>query len=222
MKIETIENFLSKEEIDNLTYDNVEEFKSNTGNLKLYYQKEQQSIQNKIEAVIGPCKVRNKKSIQVYELKQPYRLHCDSGWENEYYYTIIVPLDKQPQGGLYIMEQWADEACSLDSYYSQNVQAVLTEEQRKKKIMKYDDHMKLPDTIDFAHIKNKTGFVISKFVEYEYNKAVMFPCQYFHCSQNVEPFTQKRALTIFTNQLTTSELLMRGFEEEQKQRELEE
>ena len=38
MKIETIENFLSKEEIDNLTYDNVEEFKSNTGNLKLYYQ----------------------------------------------------------------------------------------------------------------------------------------------------------------------------------------
>ena len=50
----------------------------------------------------------------------------------------------------------------------------------------------------------------------------MFPCQYFHCSQNVEPFTQKRALTIFTNELTTSELLMRGFEEEQKQRELEE
>ena len=54
-------------------------------------------------------------------------MHCDSG-----YYTIIVPLDKQPQGGLYIMEQWADEACSLDSYYSQNVQAVLTEEQRKE------------------------------------------------------------------------------------------
>ena len=74
---------------------------------------------------------KSSKSIQVYELKQTYRLHCDSGWDNEYYYTIIVPLDKQPQGGLYIMEQWADEACSLDSYYSQNVQAVLTEEQRK-------------------------------------------------------------------------------------------
>ena len=73
-----VNDFLSDKELNSFTYNNKEEFKSSTGNLTLYYQKLLTSISIKIEKHIGKFSIRD---AHIYELKQPYRLHCDSGHE---------------------------------------------------------------------------------------------------------------------------------------------
>ena len=192
----SVENFLNDNEILSLEYNFKNIFKSKTGDLVLYYQKNlSNSILNKVKLYIGDFKIKNS---HIYELKQPYRLHCDAGKDNDSYYTIIIPLDKNPQGGLYIMNQYADYAYSLDDYYEQNYQPILSFEEQKHKIKNFDENKSLPDTIDFFHIKNKKGFTIKEFIKYEYNKAIIFPSKYIHCSQNIENFSSKKSLAIFT------------------------
>ena len=125
MKLERsiqVNNFLSNQELNSFNYSNKEEFKSDTGNLILYHQELSTTILEKIKKCIGDFAIRHS---HIYNLKQPYRLHCDSGHTNNSYYTIIIPLDKKPQGGLFIMNQWSDEAYSLDDYYTQDYQSVL-------------------------------------------------------------------------------------------------
>ena len=200
MKLERsiqVNNFLSNQELNSFNYSNKEEFKSDTGNLLLYHQELSTSILEKIKKCIGDFTIRN---AHIYNLKQPYRLHCDSGHTNNSYYTIIIPLDKKPQGGLFIMNQWSDEAYSLDDYYTQDYQSVLNFEERKKKIHEFNPDISLPNTLDFKHIKDKRGFSVKEYVEYEYNTAIMYPGKYYHCSQNVENFTSKKSLAIFTNE----------------------
>ena len=191
-----IDDFLSDNELNSFTYNNKEEFKSSTGNLTLYYQKLLTSISIKIAKHIGKFSVRD---AHIYDLKQPYKLHCDSGKTKTSHYTIIVPLDKQPQGGIFIMNQWADIAYSLDDYYTQDWQSVLTFEQRKEKIKEFDSNISLPDSLDFKHIKDKRGFSVKEYFTYNFNQAIMFPSKFFHCSQNVENFTNKKSLAIFTD-----------------------
>jgi len=191
-----IDDFLSDKELNSFTYNNKEEFKSSTGNLTLYYQKLLTSISIKIAKHIGKFSVRD---AHIYDLKQPYKLHCDSGKTKTSHYTIIVPLDKQPQGGIFIMNQWADIAYSLDDYYTQDWQSVLTFEQRKEKIKEFDSNISLPDSLDFKHIKDKRGFSVKEYFTYNFNQAIMFPSKFFHCSQNVENFTNKKSLAIFTD-----------------------
>ena len=186
-----IDDFLSDKELNSFTYNNKEEFKSSSGNLTLYYQKLLTSISIKIQKSIGEFSLRD---AHIYDLKQPYRMHCDSG-----YYTIIVPLDEQPQGGLFIMNQWADKAYSLDDYYTQDFQSVLSFEERKEKIKEFDSNISLPDSLDFKHIKDKRGFSVKEYFTYNFNQAIMFPSGHFHCSQNVENFTNKKSLAIFTD-----------------------
>ena len=186
-----IDDFLSDKELNSFTYNNKEEFKSSSGNLTLYYQKLLTSISIKIQKSIGEFSLRD---AHIYDLKQPYRMHCDSG-----YYTIIVPLDEQPQGGLFIMNQWADKAYSLDDYYTQDFQSVLSFEERKEKIREFDSNISLPNSLDFKHIKDKRGFSVKEYFKYNYNQAIMFPSKFFHCSQNVENFTNKKSLAIFTD-----------------------
>ena len=186
-----IDDFLSDKELNSFTYNNKEEFKSSSGNLTLYYQKLLTSISIKIQKSIGEFSLRD---AHIYDLKQPYRMHCDSG-----YYTIIVPLDEQPQGGLFIMNQWADKAYSLDDYYTQDWQSVLSFEERKEKIREFDSNISLPDSLDFKHIGDKRGFSVKEYFTYNFNQAIMFPSGHFHCSQNVENFTNKKSLAIFTD-----------------------
>ena len=192
-----VNNFLSSQELDSFNYNNKEEFKSNTGDLILYHQELSNSILEKIKKCIGEFTIRN---AHIYNLKQPYRLHCDSGYTNNSYYTIIIPLDEKPQGGLFIMNQWSDEAYSLDNYYTQDYQSVLNFEERKEKIHEFNSDISLPNTLDFKHIKDKRGFSVKEYIEYEYNTAIMYPGKYYHCSQNVENFTSKKSLAIFTNE----------------------
>ena len=191
-----IDDFLSDKELNSFTYNNKEEFKSSTGNLTLYYQKLLTSISIKIAKHIGKFSVRD---AHIYDLKQPYKLHCDSGKTKTSHYTIIVPLDKQPQGGIFIMNQWADKAYSLDDYYTQDWQSVLSLEERKEKIKEFDSNISLPDSLDFKHIKDKRGFSVKEYFTYNFNQAIMFPSKFFHCSQNVENFTNKKSLAIFTD-----------------------
>ena len=191
-----IDDFLSDKELNSFTYNNKEEFKSSTGNLTLYYQKLLTSISIKIAKHIGKFSVRD---AHIYDLKQPYKLHCDSGKTKTSHYTIIVPLDKQPQGGIFIMNQWADKAYSLDDYYTQDWQSVLSLEERKEKIKEFDSNISLPDSLDFKHIKDKIGFSVKEYFTYNFNQAIMFPSKFFHCSQNVENFTNKKSLAIFTD-----------------------
>ena len=191
-----IDDFLSDKELNSFTYNNKEEFKSSTGNLTLYYQKLLTSISIKIAKHIGNFSIRD---AHIYDLKQPYKLHCDSGKTKTSHYTIIVPLDKQPQGGIFIMNQWADIAYSLDDYYTQDWQSVLSFEERKEKIKKFDSNISLPDSLDFKHIKDKRGFSVKEYFTYNFNQAIMFPSKFFHCSQNVENFTNKKSLAIFTD-----------------------
>ena len=186
-----IDDFLSDKELNSFTYNNKEVFESSTGNLTLYYQKLLTSISIKIAKHIGNFSIRD---AHIYDLKQPYRMHCDSG-----YYTIIVPLDEQPQGGLFIMNQWADKAYSLDDYYTQDFQSVLSFEERKEKIKEFDSNISLPDSLDFKHIGDKRGFSVKEYFTYNFNQAIMFPSGHFHCSQNVENFTNKKSLAIFTD-----------------------
>ena len=200
MKLERsiqVNNFLSNQELNSFNYNNKEEFKSDTGNLILYHQELSTTIIEKIKKCIGDFTIRN---AHIYNLKQPYRLHCDSGHTNNSYYTIIIPLDKKPQGGLFIMNQWSDEAYSLDDYYTQDYQSVLNFEERKEKIHELSPDISLPNTLDFKHIKDKRGFSVKEYIEYEYNTAIMYPGKYYHCSQNVENFTNKKSLAIFTNE----------------------
>ena len=196
-----VKNFLSSQELDSFNYNNKEEFKSNTGDLILYHQELSNSILEKIKKCIGEFTIRN---AHIYNLKQPYRLHCDSGYTNNSYYTIIIPLDERPQGGLFIMNQWSDKAYSLDDYYTQDYQSVLSFNERKEKIHKFNPDISLPDTLDFKHIKDKRGFSVKEYIEYEYNTAIMYPGKYYHCSQNVENFTSKKSLAIFTNETSYS------------------
>ena len=191
-----IDDFLSEIELNSFTYNNKEEFKSSTGNLTLYYQKLLTSISIKIAKHIGKFSVRD---AHIYDLKQPYKLHCDSGKTKTSHYTIIVPLDKQPQGGIFIMNQWADKAYSLDDYYTQDWQSVLSLEERKEKIKEFDSNISLPDSLDFKHIKDKIGFSVKEYFTYNFNQAIMFPSKFFHCSQNIENFTGKKSLAIFTD-----------------------
>ena len=196
LKSYTVKNFLSETELNSFKYNNKEEFESLSGNLTLYYQKLLTSISIKIEKYIGKFSVRD---AHIYDLKQPYRIHCDSGKTNSAYYTIIVPLDKKPQGGIFIMHQWADKAYSLDDYYTQDFQSILPFEERKEKIKEFNPDVSLPDTIDFKHIKDKRGLTVQDYFDYEYNTAIMYPSKFFHCSQNVENFTNKKSLAIFTD-----------------------
>ena len=191
-----IDDFLSDKELNSFTYNNKEVFESSTGNLTLYYQKLLTSISIKIAKHIGNFSIRD---AHIYDLKQPYRLHCDSGKTKTFHYTIIVPLDKQPQGGIFIMNQWADTTYSLDDYYTQDWQSVLSFEERKEKIKEFDTSISLPDSLDFKHIKDKRGFSVKEYFKYNYNQAIMFPSKFFHCSQNVENFTNKKSLAIFTD-----------------------
>tara|TARA_B100001173_G_C15935439_1_gene524714 strand:+ start:504 stop:1103 length:600 start_codon:yes stop_codon:yes gene_type:complete len=191
-----IDDFLSDKELNSFTYNNKEEFKSSTGNLTLYYQKLLTSISIKIAKHIGKFSIRD---AHIYDLKQPYKLHCDSGKTKTSHYTIIVPLDKQPQGGIFIMNQWADKAYSLDDYYTQDWQSVLSLEERKEKIKEFDSNISLPDSLDFKHIKDKIGFSVKEYFTYNFNQAIMFPSKFFHCSQNIENFTGKKSLAIFTD-----------------------
>ena len=200
MKLERsiqVNNFLSNQELNSFNYSNKEEFKSDTGNLILYHQELSTTIIEKIKKCIGDFTIRN---AHIYNLKQPYRLHCDSGHTNNSYYTIIIPLDKKPQGGLFIMNQWSNKAYSLDDYYTQDYQSVLNFEERKEKIHEFNSDISLPNTLDFKHIKDKRGFSVKEYIEYEYNTAIMYPGKYYHCSQNVENFTSKKSLAIFTNE----------------------
>ena len=192
-----VNNFLSSQELDSFNYNNKEEFKSNTGDLILYHQELSNSILEKIKKCIGEFTIRN---AHIYNLKQPYRLHCDSGYTNNSYYTIIIPLDEKPQGGLFIMNQWSDKAYSLDDYYTQDYQSVLSFDERKEKINEFNPDISLPNTLDFQHIKDKRGFSVKDYIQYEYNTAIMYPGKYYHCSQNVENFTNKKSLAIFTNE----------------------
>ena len=192
-----VNNFLSSQELNSFNYNNKEEFKSNTGDLILYHQELSNSILEKIKKYIGEFTIRN---AHIYNLKQPYRLHCDSGYTNNSYYTIIIPLDEKPQGGLFIMNQWSDKAYSLDDYYTQDYQSVLSFDERKEKIHEFNPDISLPDTLDFQHIKDKRGFSVKDYIQYEYNTAIMYPGKYYHCSQNVENFTSKKSLAIFTNE----------------------
>ena len=196
LKSYIVKNFLSETELNSFTYNKKEEFKSSSGNLILYYQKLLTSISIKIQKHIGDFSLRD---AHIYDLKQPYRLHCDSGKTKTSHYTIIVPLDKQPQGGIFIMNQWADTTYSLDDYYTQDWQSVLSFEERKEKIKEFDSNISLPDSLDFKHIKDKRGFSIKEYFRYNYNQAIMFPSKFFHCSQNVENFTKKKSLAIFTD-----------------------
>ena len=98
------------------------------------------------------------------------------------------------------MNQWSDKAYSLDDYYTQDYQSVLNFEERKEKIHEFNPDISLPNTLDFKHIKDKRGFSVKEYIEYEYNKAIMYPGKYYHCSQNVENFTSKKSLAIFTNE----------------------
>ena len=196
-----IDDFLSDKELNSFTYNNKEVFESSTGNLTLYYQKLLTSISIKIAKHIGNFSIRD---AHIYDLKQPYRLHCDSGYTNNSYYTIIIPLDERPQGGLFIMNQWSDKAYSLDDYYTQDYQSVLSFNERKEKIHKFNPDISLPDTLDFQHIKDKRGFSVKDYIQYEYNTAIMYPGKYYHCSQNVENFTSKKSLAIFTNETSYS------------------
>ena len=191
-----INDFLSDKELNSFTYNNKEEFESSTGNLTLYYQKLLTSISIKIAKHIGNFSIRD---AHIYDLKQPYRLHCDSGKTKTSHYTIIIPLDKQPQGGIFIMNQWSDKAYSLDDYYTQDWQSVLSFEERKEKIREFDSNISLPNSLDFKHIKDKRGFSVKEYFKYNYNQAIMFPSKFFHCSQNVENFTNKKSLAIFTD-----------------------
>ena len=175
-----VNNFLSSQELDSFNYNNKEEFKSNTGDLILYHQELSNSILEKIKKCIGEFTIRN---AHIYNLKQPYRLHCDSGYTNNSYYTIIIPLDKKPQGGLFIMNQWSDKAYSLDDYYTQDYQSVLSFDERKEKIYEFNPDISLPDTLDFKHIKDKRGFSVKDYIQYEYNTAIMYLGKYYHCSQ---------------------------------------
>ena len=192
-----VNDFLSEQELKSFDYNNKEEFKSDTGNLILYRQELSNTILEKIKKCIGDFKIRHS---HIYNLKQPYRLHCDSGHTNNSYYTIIIPLDKNPQGGLFIMNQWSNKAYSLDEYYTQDYQSVLNFEERKEKIYEFNPDISLPNTLDFEHIKDKRGFSVKEYIEYEYNKAIMYPGKYYHCSQNVQNFTSKKSLAIFTNE----------------------
>ena len=191
-----IDDFLSDKELNSFKYNDKEEFESSSGNLTLYYQKLLTSISIKIQKHIGKFSIRG---AHIYDLKQPYRLHCDSGKTNNSHYTIIVPLDKKPQGGLFIMHQWADKAYSLDNYYKQDFQSVLSFEERKEKIKEFNSNISLPDSLDFKHIKDKRGFSVKEYFTYNYNQAIMYPSKFFHCSQNVENFTNKKSLAIFTD-----------------------
>ena len=191
-----VDDFLSDKELNSFKYNDKEEFESSSGNLTLYYQKLLTSISIKIQKHIGEFSIRG---AHIYDLKQPYRLHCDSGKENNSHYTIIIPLDKEPQGGIFVMRQWAEQAYSLDDYYTQDFQSVLSFEERKEKIKEFNSNISLPDSLDFKHIKDKRGFRVKDFIKYEYNQAVMFPSKFFHCSQNVENFTNKKSLAVFTN-----------------------
>ena len=192
-----VNDFLSEQELKSFDYNNKAEFKSDTGNLILYRQELSNTILEKIKKCIGDFKIRHS---HIYNLKQPYRLHCDSGHTNNSYYTIIIPLDKNPQGGLFIMNQWSNKAYSLDEYYTQDYQSVLNFEERKEKIYEFNPDISLPNTLDFEHIKDKRGFSVKEYIEYEYNKAIMYPGKYYHCSQNVQNFTSKKSLAIFTNE----------------------
>ena len=98
-------------------------------------------ISIKISKHIGNFYIRY---AHIYYLKQPYKLHCDSGKTKTSHYTIIIPLDKQPQGGIFIMNQWSDKAYSLDDYYTQDWQSVLSFEERKEKIREFDSNISLP------------------------------------------------------------------------------
>ena len=64
------------------------------------------------------------------------------------------------------MNQWADIAYSLDDYYTQDWQSVLTFEQRKEKIKEFDSNISLPDSLDFKHIKDKRGFSVKEYFTY--------------------------------------------------------
>lgn len=139
---------------------------------------------------------------QIYELEQPYRIHNDTRNEIQTKFSCIISLDINPQGGLIIFDQSADKfSYSLDNYYESNYNKYLSDINDRKKIIKnFDKNKKLPDTESLSHIKesDKIGFSISKIIQYEFNKLIVFPSNYFHCSENIKNFTNKKSLLLIT------------------------
>lgn len=137
---------------------------------------------------------------EVYELSQPYRIHNDARNEVSSKFTCILPLDPEPQGGVTVFHQWAENfSYSLDPYYSSNYNKLLPLGQRKI-INEWDPTVMLPDDDEFWHIRDvdKIGFTIARQFEFEFNKLVVFPSVNFHCSNNVRNFVSKSSLVMFT------------------------
>ena len=161
-----IDDFLSVDEITSLSYNHKILVESDTGDLTLYHQdRVSQSIVDKISNAIGKVDVRKS---HVYNLTQPYRLHCDSGFDNNAFYTVIVPLDKEPQGGIFVMNQWADHAYSLDNYYKQNDQPVLSFEEQKEKINEFNPNTKNLNV--FLKINKTSGIKKEKINKFPLNR----------------------------------------------------
>ena len=169
---------------------------SNEGKkLNLYQIDVPQSIRDKISPY------GNIRKAEVYELQEPYRIHTDSRNEYTSKFTCILPLDLEPQGGVTVFDQYAHNfSYSLDPYYSSNYNKLLPLENRNI-IEKWNKALKLPDTLEFSHIKHddKIGFSIAKQFKFEFNKLVVFPSIHFHCSNNVKNFTSKSSLVMFTD-----------------------
>jgi len=137
---------------------------------------------------------------EVYELQEPYRIHNDARNDVTSKFTCIIPLDPEPQGGVTVFDQYAEQfTYSLDPYYTSKYNKLLPVESRDI-IDRWDPKNKLPDTEEFSHIRDedKIGFTVAHQFKFEFNKLVVFPSIHFHCSNNVSNFAFKSSLVIFT------------------------
>ena len=167
---------------------------NNGKKLNLYQVDLPQSVKDKLSQ-FGEVK-----KSEVYELEQPYRIHTDSRNEYTSKFTCIIPLDLNPQGGVTVFNQYAHNfSYSLDPYYNSSYNKLLPISERHI-INEWDSKLKLPDTLELAHIRDedKTGFSIAHQFQFEFNKLVAFPSVHFHCSNNCKNFKSKSSLVVFT------------------------
>ena len=191
------QNFLTDIEllfIEEKRYDN-KTFVSNEGKkLNLYQVELPDSVTTKIS------KYGKITRSEVYKLQEPYRIHNDARNDVTSKFTCILPLDLEPQGGVTIFHQYADQfTYSLDPYYTSDYNKILPIESRSI-INEWDPKNKLPDTEEFSHIRDedKIGFTVAHQFKFEFNKLVVFPSIHFHCSNNVHNFESKSSLVAFT------------------------
>ena len=194
-----IVNFLSDDElsyIEKNKYDSKKYKSSNNKTLTLYKARLPNTLIKKIKPY-GDIYIS-----QIYELEQPYRIHNDTRNEIQTKFSCIISLDINPQGGLIIFDQSADKfSYSLDNHYGSNYNKHLGDINDREKIIKnFDRDKKLPDIESLSHIKenDKIGFTIFKIIQYEFNKLIVFPSNYFHCSENIKNFTNKKSLLLIT------------------------